>query len=243
MSKLIGNLRVSVNEHVPAQSKVSDPPPVCLESSALHDAPAPKTLYVTVVKPLTDRVVGLSLLILALPIILPVALLVRASLGKGVLFVQWRVGQGGIPFPLYKFRTMLPDRRTGAASIPVDGVERRVCHKRADDPRHTGVGRFLRKTSLDELPQLWNIARGEMSLVGPRPELVTIVEERYAPWQHRRHTVKPGLTGLWQITARDDSPMYLRTETDLEYVDTISPATDLRILLLTIPAVLRGTGT
>jgi lipopolysaccharide/colanic/teichoic acid biosynthesis glycosyltransferase len=103
------------------------------------------------------------------------------------------------------------------------------------------VGRFLRKSSMDELPQFWNVVRGEMSLVGPRPELVEIVN-RYEPWQHQRHVVKPGLTGLWQVTTRGSGMMHLHTDIDLEYIQTIGLRTDLRILLQTIPATLQRKG-
>jgi len=102
---------------------------------------------------------------------------------------------------IYKFRTMRPDRRQ--AVLPYSGPDRRVCHETDNDPRHTPLGRFLRKYSLDELPQLWNVLVGDMSLVGPRPELVEVVE-RYESWQRERHRVKPGLTGLWQVTCRGE---------------------------------------
>lgn len=198
--------------------------------------------YVQVVKPAFDRLVGVTLLIAMMPLLIAVAIAVRITLGKGVFYTQERVGKDGNPFAVYKFRTMRPDRRAPRSLEAYDGPDRRVCHKRIDDPRHTPLGRFLRKTSLDELPQFWNVAAGHMSLVGPRPELVSVVEEKYEPWQHKRHWVKPGITGLWQVTARDDTPMYLHTEIDLEYVDRVSFRTDLAILLKTVPALVRRSG-
>ena len=192
------------------------------------------TGYVRYVKPVVDRVGGLVLLVLALPVLLVVAVLVRVSLGPGVVFSQDRVGQGGTVFQIYKFRTMRPSRRR--EHQPFDGEDRRRTHKHPEDPRLSAVGRILRRLSLDELPQLFNVVKGDMSLVGPRPELVMIVAG-YEPWQHRRHSVKPGLTGLWQVSARE-RPMHEATDVDLEYVDAISFLTDVRILLRTIPAAL-----
>jgi lipopolysaccharide/colanic/teichoic acid biosynthesis glycosyltransferase len=118
--------------------------------------------------------------------------------------------------------------------VPIDGPERRLTHKHPNDPRLTGVGRFLRTWSLDEIPQLWNVCLGHMSLVGPRPEMIAVVK-RYDPWQHNRHIVKPGITGLWQVSARGDGPMEAFTHLDLEYIDRLGFVTDLKILLLTIP--------
>jgi lipopolysaccharide/colanic/teichoic acid biosynthesis glycosyltransferase len=211
------------------------PPPIVVER--------PTGLYVSVVKPLLDRVVGLVAFILLLPVTIAVAIAVRVSLGSPILFKQKRVGLDGREFEVLKFRTMGPDRRSGRDRRG-DGrssSDRRQTHKTERDPRHTDVGRFLRKWSLDELPQLWNIVRGDMSLVGPRPELVGVVK-RYEPWQHQRHLVKPGLTGLWQVSARGTGLMHLHTDVDLEYVRTIGPITDLKILLKTIPAVIRQSG-
>jgi lipopolysaccharide/colanic/teichoic acid biosynthesis glycosyltransferase len=131
------------------------------------------------------------------------------------------------------------DRRQGERRQHDRG--RRQTHKAAHDPRHTPFGRFLRRYSLDELPQLLNVVRGDLSLVGPRPELPEVVET-YAPWQHTRHQVKPGLTGLWQVTERQQHvPMHLHVATDLRYIDELSPLTDLRILLRT-PRVVLGRG-
>ena len=146
----------------------------------------------------------------------------------------------GVPFTMYKFRTMRPDRR--AADLPFEGEDRRVRHKSPLDPRHTRCGRILRKSSLDELPQLWNVVRGDMSLVGPRPELVSVVKT-YEPWQHQRHVVKPGLTGLWQVGRRDGNALMRDdTDIDLDYIRQLSIVVDLRILLTTIPAVLSRSG-
>jgi lipopolysaccharide/colanic/teichoic acid biosynthesis glycosyltransferase len=152
-----------------------------------------------------------------------------------VLFVQERIGRNGTPFRMYKFRTMRHDRRQ-AASVGYQGVERRLHHKSVHDPRHTATGRVLRRFSLDELPQLLNVMKGDMSLVGPRPEVPSVVA-RYEPWQHERHTVRPGLTGPWQITVRNESnggEMCDHTDLDIEYVRNIRLRTDLRLLLATV---------
>jgi lipopolysaccharide/colanic/teichoic acid biosynthesis glycosyltransferase len=198
----------------------------------------PHGIYVSVVKPGFDRVVGFCIFVVLLPLTAVVALAVRSSLGSPVFFRQRRVGRDNREFDVYKFRTMGQDRRREAAPVPQD---RRQTHKSDRDPRHTRVGRFLRKWSLDELPQFWNVVCGDMSLVGPRPELVEIVS-RYEPWQHQRHFVKPGLTGLWQVKGRGTGMMHLHTDVDLEYIEKMGPITDLKILLLTIPATLRRSG-
>jgi lipopolysaccharide/colanic/teichoic acid biosynthesis glycosyltransferase len=130
---------------------------------------------------------------------------------------------------------MEADRR-GLGGGAFRGRDRRSTHKSEHDPRIRPVGRFLRKWSLDELPQLTNVLTGHMSLVGPRPEMVQIVE-RYEGWQHARHRVKPGITGLWQVSARE-VPMHEATHIDLEYVERLSFLEDLRILAGTLPAAL-----
>jgi lipopolysaccharide/colanic/teichoic acid biosynthesis glycosyltransferase len=205
----------------------------------LPEVPPADSLYVRWCKPVLDRLAAGTLLLLALPLILVVALTVLLSLGRPVLYRQRRVGQGGEVFRVWKFRTMLPDRRVVERPVAVD---RRVCHKREDDPRHTRVGTVLRRWRLDELPQLVNILSGSMSLVGPRPELVEVVS-RYQPWQHRRHAVKPGLTGLWQVSTPTFSGlMHENTHIDLDYVDSVGLRTDVRILLRTVRCVLSRSG-
>lgn len=188
------------------------------------------TTYVRLWKPCLDRLAAVFLLLVTAPVLALVALAVRIKLGPGVIFRQQRIGRHGVSFDVLKFRTMLPDRRR--ADVPISFPDRRCTHKSGADPRHTPVGRFLRRWSLDELPQLVNVARGQMSLIGPRPELASVVA-RYQPWQHARHDVKPGLTGLWQVTARGDGPMEFRTDLDIEYARRICFALDARILAAT----------
>lgn len=213
----------------PAVGAVPIGPPL-----AVVDAVAPPpSFYLRVLKPFIDRSLAAILVVLLLPVMAAVAVGVLIALGRPVFYRQRRAGLGGTTFTLWKFRTMRPDRR--AASNPVE-VDKRVSHKRHDDPRHVPFGTFLRRTSLDELPQLLNVIAGHMSLVGPRPEMVEVVE-RYQPWQHLRHVVRPGLTGLWQVSGRGDGMMHENTHLDLEYLRTISLRTDLAILLKT-PRVL-----
>ncbi len=195
--------------------------------------------YRRVVKPIVDIVGTAVLLVLLLPVLLAVAVAVRVKLGKHVIYRQERMGRGGEPFVMYKFRTMRPDRRR--AQVPFEGVDRRICHKRDDDPRHTPFGRFLRRSSLDELPQLWNVLKGNMSLVGPRPELPHVVAG-YQPWQHQRHQVKPGLTGFWQVSERAGGLAYQGVDLDIRYLHELSLWTDVRVLLRTVPVTLRRTG-
>ncbi|MCA1696526.1 MAG: sugar transferase [Actinobacteria bacterium] len=206
---------------------------------AIPVLPRHETLYGRSLKPAMDRIVATLTLLLALPLVLVVGAVVRLTLGRGVIYKQLRAGRHGQPFTMYKFRTMQLDRRK--AVMPFDGVDRRVCHKRDDDPRHTPVGRFLRRASLDELPQLWNVMKGDMSLVGPRPELLHIVAG-YEPWQHERHQVKPGLTGFWQISDRAGGLAYKGVGFDIDYLDKVSFRTDLMVLLRTIPVTIRRTG-
>jgi lipopolysaccharide/colanic/teichoic acid biosynthesis glycosyltransferase len=182
-------------------------------------------------------VAGTALLVL-LPVLIFVAAAVRIALGSGIFYRQVRVGRYGDRFAVIKFRTMHHERRGELGEWY--GVERRAVHKSADDPRHTPLGRVLRHWSIDELPQLLNILAGDMSVVGPRPELPHLVAT-YEEWEHDRHLVRPGLTGLWQVMARGDgTPMRDHARLDVQYARTVSLRTDAAILLRTIRAV--GTG-
>ena len=202
---------------------------------ALPRVEKPRGVYVGIVKPVSDRMLALVALAVAAVPMAVIAAVIAATIGRPVLFRQCRIGIDGEPFEVLKFRTMRPDRRGRCLDVIHD---RRRTHKADHDPRHTGVGRVLRKYSLDELPQLINVLRGEMSLIGPRPELDSVVEH-YPPALHQRHLVKPGLTGLWQVSARGGGPMHENGQWDLAYVGRVSLRTDLQILAKT-PRALVG---
>jgi exopolysaccharide biosynthesis polyprenyl glycosylphosphotransferase len=187
-------------------------------------------------KRLFDMVVTLLLLVPTGPLMGAIALLIRLDSGAPSVLRQQRVGENGRLFSMYKFRTMRSN--AGEERPAADGE---VLHKRRDDPRVTKAGRLLRRYSLDELPQLLNVLKGEMSLVGPRPEMPWLVD-RYESWQRKRFAVPQGLTGWWQINGRSDRPMHLHTEDDLYYVYNYSIWLDIRILLQTPLAILRGQG-
>lgn len=170
---------------------------------------------------------GLGLLVLAVPLAV-LALLVRMKLGRPVLFRQVRPGRHGRPFTMWKFRTMTETRGPDGAPLP-------------DRDRMTAFGRALRRTSFDELPELWNVLRGEMSLVGPRPLLMEYLP-LYSPTQARRHEVRPGITGWSQVNGRNATDWETRLAQDVWYVDNRSLVLDLRILLLTVRQVLRADG-
>ena len=191
------------------------------------------------------RMMDLTLTIVAMPFWLPIvglcALLIKLESPRGpVLFVQMRTGKGGCRFPMFKFRTMVVDAAKLEAKLAHLSKLKWPDFKIENDPRVTRMGRFLRRTSLDELPQLFNVLRGEMSLVGPRPTIFPTDE--YQLWQTARLEVIPGLTGLWQITARAELEFYERVRLDLIYVQRRCLRLDIEILLRTIPAVLRGKG-
>lgn len=186
-----------------------------------------------------DLAVSLAFLIMALPLLIGIALLVRLSLGPSVLFRQERIGKHGVPFVCLKFRTMRPDRR--ASDPRAVTVERRQTHKSSDDPRHTRLGLFLRRFSLDELPQLWNVLRGDMSLVGPRPEQACLADAEFK--RHPRHDVRPGITGPFQTSPlRGSGCLTEGLELDEGYVRHITAASDARIMVRTVSAVVGGSG-
>jgi exopolysaccharide biosynthesis polyprenyl glycosylphosphotransferase len=193
-------------------------------------------------KRVLDVAGGAFLLILASPLIGALAIAIKAdSSGGPVFFRQERVGLHGRGFNVIKFRSMCIDAEDQLDDLREHNEIQGHAFKLRDDPRITGVGRFLRRSSLDELPQLWNVLRGQMSLVGPRPPLPSEVA-RYDVWHRRRLSMKPGMTGLWQVGARHSREFDHWVEQDLEYIDSWSLWLDFKIMARTVPAVLSGTG-
>lgn len=198
-----------------------------------------------------DRVVGLATkrlidiagalvgIVVLSPVLVVLGGLILAGEGRPVLFTQDRTGLHGRSFRMVKFRTMSRDAEEQLAELEAMNEVRGQAFKLTDDPRISGIGRILRRTSLDELPQLWNVLVGSMSLVGPRPPLPREVEG-YDLWHRRRLSMKPGMTGLWQVSARRDADFDRWVTLDLEYIDRWSLWLDLQIMLRTVPALLSG---
>ncbi len=195
-----------------------------------------------VVKRMLDFTVSLILLTLLGPLFLVTAILIKLTSPGPVFFVQKRVGLNKRRFRIYKFRTMITDAENKQAEVEHLNEVTGPVFKIKNDPRITPIGRFLRKTSIDELPQLINVLKGEMSLVGPRPLPVRDYEGFDQDWQRRRFSVRPGITCLWQVNGRSSVSFDKWMELDLEYVDKWSLWLDLKILLRTVPAVLKGSG-
>jgi exopolysaccharide biosynthesis polyprenyl glycosylphosphotransferase len=192
------------------------------------------------VKRLTDMVLAAAALVLLFPVMLVVALLIRLTSPGPAIFRQVRCGLNGRRFVFYKFRSMCENAEELRESLE-HLSERQTALKIPNDPRLTGVGRWLRKFSIDEWPQLWNVLRGDMSLVGPRPALPEEVEQ-YKRWQRRRLRMRPGLTCLWAVSGRDTVDFETWMKMDMQYIDGWSLALDWKIILRTIPQVLSGRG-
>lgn len=201
----------------------------------------PITTFKGHVKATFDRVSAAVGIIVLSPLALLIALAIKLEDGGPVFFKQIRSGIKGRPFVFYKFRTMNVDAEDQKEALQhLNGMSAPV-FKITNDPRVTWVGRFLRKTSMDELPQFYNIFRGEMSVVGPRPPLPSEVRQ-YDERQRRRLSVKPGLTCIWQVSGRNNIDFDNWVKLDLEYIDNWSLWLDFKIISQTIPAVLRGDG-
>jgi len=194
-----------------------------------------------VVKRAFDLAMGAMLLVLFAPSMALIALLIKLDSEGPAIFKQERVGENCKPFQMYKFRSMVSEAEERLDEVLAQTEDGKVIHKVENDPRVTRLGRFLRCTSLDELPQLFNVLKGEMSLVGPRPEMPWLVD-RYEPWQLKRFAVPQGITGWWQVHGRSDKPMHLHTEEDLYYIQHYSLLLDIQILFMTIGAVLNRRG-
>jgi len=209
-------------------------PMLDLRASAIDD-------YQRLIKRTFDLAFGFIATIISLPLMAACAALVFLEDGRPVLFRQKRLGENGRSFEMLKFRTMIKNAEERKAEVEKRDSAGNLIHKVKDDPRVTRAGRLLRRFSLDELPQLFNILAGTMSLVGPRPEMPYLVD-KYQPWQRKRFAVPPGLTGWWQVNGRSDKPMHLHTEDDLYYIQNYSIWLDLQIIIRTIWVVLIGRG-
>jgi lipopolysaccharide/colanic/teichoic acid biosynthesis glycosyltransferase len=204
--------------------------------------PAKSGASYLITKRIIDAIGALALLVALLPVFLAVGIAIMLDSGWPILYLAPRVGLNGKTFTIVKFRSM----RAGADGAPHVELVRRLLQdgddlgsqlfKVSGDRRVTSLGAFLRRSSIDELPQLWNVLRGEMSLVGPRPD-VTYSVDAYEPWMFRRLAATPGMTGLWQVSGRSRLGLRAMLRLDVEYVERRSLLLDLKILLMTIPAV------
>ena len=181
-------------------------------------------------KRIIDIVLSIFVTLILSPLFFLIAILIKLNNKGPVFFKHKRVGKNEVPFQMWKFRTMTHGSDQIGPGITEDG-----------DSRITGVGKFLRRLSLDELPQLFNVMLGEMSLVGPRPEIPEIVQT-YSPQQKKAISIRPGITGLSQINGRDDLPIDIKLNFEVEYVETVSMGLDFKILLKTIPAIIKARG-
>ncbi|MBU1109750.1 MAG: sugar transferase [Candidatus Riflebacteria bacterium] len=193
------------------------------------------------IKRLCDIVISATMLILLSPIFIFTAILIKLFMPGQVLFSQTRSGKNCCTFKLLKFRSMIADAEAFREDLEAQNEAEGPVFKIKDDPRITALGKFIRKFSIDELPQLWNVLKGDMSLVGPRPPIPAEVD-KYEPWQLRRLDMRPGLSCIWQVSGRNKISFNDWMKMDLYYVDNWSLWLDFKILLRTVPAVLTGEG-
>jgi exopolysaccharide biosynthesis polyprenyl glycosylphosphotransferase len=195
-----------------------------------------------VIKRTLDVFIASTLIVLLSPLLFVVAVLIRLNSKGPIFFAQERLGLNKRKFWIYKFRTMIPNAEQMMAALEAQNEVSGPVFKMKNDPRVTPIGKILRRTSIDELPQLFNILKGDMSLVGPRPLPVRDYEGFHQDWQRRRFSVRPGITCLWQVNGRNSIPFEQWMRLDLQYMDEWSLWLDLKILARTIPAVLKGSG-
>lgn len=236
------NQLTAVAEHRLATLPGEDAAAFTIDSTVLDvGARADASFYERIGKRWLDIIIASSLLLLCFPLLALVAIAIKLDSRGSILFRSTRCGLGGEPFTFYKLRSMRENAHSLKPTLlhlnEVDGP----VFKLANDPRMTRVGRFIRRTSIDELPQLWNVLSGDMSIVGPRPPIPEEVQQ-YTPNQMRRLSVKPGLTCLWQVSGRSDLSFDEWVRLDLEYIYHRSFSTDIGILARTIPAVLSCRG-
>ena len=205
----------------------------------LSHVQVPDQAFGMIAKRMMDIVLAVVGLVVLSPVFAAVGAVMVATEGRPVFFRQVRVGLQGRPFTIVKLRTMVADAEARYAEVVAMSDTQGAAFKMTNDPRITKLGAFLRKTSIDELPQLWNVLRGQMSIVGPRPAPPREVAE-YDIWHRRRLSMKPGITGLWQVEARLDESFDRRAALDLRYIDGWSVWLDMKIIVKTIPAMLQG---
>jgi exopolysaccharide production protein ExoY len=193
-----------------------------------------------------DIVFSFSVLVLLSPLFLLLILIIRITSKGKAIYYQKRVGREGVVFHCYKFRTMFQNADVILTDIlindPIKRKEWEASHKLKDDPRVTQIGNFLRKSSLDELPQFWNVLRGDLSIVGPRPVVHEEIIKHFGPKAQKIFSIRPGITGLWQISGRSDTTYAQRIELDEYYVNNRNFLLDLKIVILTLPRMLSKKG-
>jgi lipopolysaccharide/colanic/teichoic acid biosynthesis glycosyltransferase len=205
-----------------------------------HDLPSlPVGTYL--IKRLFDLIISCLGLILLSPVILLAGICIKLDTPGPVFFVQPRAGENGKPFRMVKLRTMVQDADKRLADLIPSSPLKGPVYKIPNDPRITRVGRFLRRWSIDEIPQFWNVLKGEMSLVGPRPEETWLVE-KYTDLQRKRLAFKPGMTGPMQVNGRGELDFEQRFQLEMDYIQRYSLVNDIRLLLQSLPAIIRGTG-
>ncbi len=218
------------------------------ETHFLQNAAEPLTCQIRhiPIKRTFDILFSLLVLTLGLPLFIIIALAIRLSSRGKVVYSHERIGRGGVPFRCYKFRTMYKDADIRLTTMlednPLLRLEWEMTQKLKKDPRITMVGRFLRKTSLDELPQFWNVLKGDLSVVGPRPVVKRELNQFYGPKAAKVLSLRPGLTGIWQVSGRSDTSYNTRVSLDENYVDNQSLLLDLKLICKTIPAMISSRG-
>jgi lipopolysaccharide/colanic/teichoic acid biosynthesis glycosyltransferase len=227
--------------HFHNQLTVTTAPDVLVGSTLRAVNASHPRVWSLAIKRCLDIVLGSVAILVILPLLCAVAIAIRLDSPGPVLYRSARVGRKGVVFTCYKFRSMHPDADAAKEELRSRNERDGAFFKIADDPRITRLGRSLRRYSLDELPQLWNVLCGDMSLVGPRPHPIDDVD-RYGAEDFQRLGFPPGITGLWQITAREDPSFQRCVALDLEYISRWSLLLDFRILARTLPVVLHGSG-
>lgn len=198
------------------------------------------------IKRFFDICFSLSVLLVSMPLFILIALLIRCTSKGNAIYYQTRIGRGGVPFRCYKFRTMYADADIRLQEILNGDQNKRrewnETHKLKDDPRITPIGAFLRRTSIDELPQFWNVLKGDLSVVGPRPVVKEEIDRHYKHKADKIFSIRPGVTGIWQISGRSDTSYTTRIALDEKYLDTRSFWLDLKLIALTIPSMISRRG-